>query len=121
MHAGTQRCGVFELGALARTRNEEATWSFPRRATLTGSRALLAWLIVCYAFLYAPIGFLIAFSFNASRLVTAWSGASLRWYVTLAHDPQLIGAALLSLSIATASATLALIVGTLAGYALARF
>jgi putrescine transport system permease protein len=85
------------------------------------SAALVTWLIVCYAFLYAPIGFLIAFSFNASRLVTAWSGASLRWYVTLAHDRQLIDAALLSLRIAAASATLALIVGTLAGYALARF
>jgi putrescine transport system permease protein len=53
--------------------------------------------------------------------VTAWSGFSLRWYVTLAHDPQLIDAALLSLRIAAASATLALVVGTLAGYALARF
>ena len=53
--------------------------------------------------------------------MTAWSGASLRWYVTLSHDPQLIDAALLSLRIAAASATLALIVGTLAGYALARF
>jgi putrescine transport system permease protein len=84
-------------------------------------RALLTWLIVCYAFLYAPIGFLIAFSFNASRLVTAWSGASLRWYLTLAHDRQLIDASLLSIRIAAASATLALIVGTLAGYALARF
>lgn len=82
---------------------------------------LMTWLIVCYAFLYAPIGFLVAFSFNASRLVTAWSGASMHWYVTLAHDGRLIDAALLSLRIAAASATLALIVGTLAGYALARF
>ena len=65
----------------------------------------MAWLIVCYAFLYAPIGFLIAFSFNASRLVTAWSGFSFRWYGTLAHDSQLITATLLSLRIATASAT----------------
>jgi putrescine transport system permease protein len=82
---------------------------------------LIAWLIVCYAFLYAPIGFLVALSFNASRLVTAWDGFSLRWYATLWHDQTLISAALLSLRIAATSATLALIVGTLAGYALARF
>jgi putrescine transport system permease protein len=82
---------------------------------------LIAWLIVCYAFLYAPIGFLVVLSFNASRLVTAWDGFSLRWYVTLWHDRTLISAALLSLRIAATSATLALIVGTLAGYALARF
>ena len=79
------------------------------------------WLIACYAFLYAPIAFLVALSFNASRLVTAWDGFSLRWYATLWQDQTLIAAALLSLRIAAASATLALIVGTLAGYALARF
>ena len=82
---------------------------------------LTGWLIVCYAFLYAPIAFLVLLSFNASRLVTAWDGFSLRWYETLWQDQTLIAAALLSLRIAAASATLALIVGTLAGYALARF
>jgi putrescine transport system permease protein len=60
-------------------------------------------------------------SFNDSRLVTAWAGFSLRWYATLWHDQSLITATLLSLRIAATSATLALIVGTLAGYALARF
>jgi len=59
-------------------------------------------------------------SFNASRLVTAWDGFSTRWYVALWQDQALIAAALLSLRIAAISATLALIVGTLAGYALAR-
>ena len=82
---------------------------------------LTAWLIACYAFLYAPIAFLVALSFNATRRVTAWDGFSLRWYATLWHDQALIAAALLSLRIAAASATLALILGTLAGYALARF
>jgi putrescine transport system permease protein len=82
---------------------------------------LLIWLIVCYAFFYAPIGFLIALSFNASRLVTAWNGFSLRWYDALWHDEALIAAALLSLRIAVVSATLSLLVGTAAGFALARF
>jgi putrescine transport system permease protein len=88
---------------------------------LTRSRALIAWLVLCYAFLYAPIAFLIVFSFNDSRLVTSWAGFSWRWYATLFHDSPLINAALLSLRIAAASATLATILGTLAGYALARF
>lgn len=88
---------------------------------MTRSCFLLAWLIACYAFLYAPIVFLVVFSFNASRLVTAWAGFSTRWYGVLWQDRQLIDAALLSLRIATVSATLAVIVGTLAGYALARF
>src|SRR5581483_10244883 len=75
--------------------------------------------VICYAFLYAPIAFLVAFSFNGSRLVTGWAGFSTRWYGTLAHDSNLIDAAVLSLRIAAVSATLALLVGTLAGYALA--
>jgi putrescine transport system permease protein len=82
--------------------------------------ALTTWLVGCYAFLYAPIAFLVVLSFNASRLVTAWDGFSLRWYMRLWHDEALTGAALLSLRIAAGSATLALIVGTLGGYALAR-
>ncbi|HSU07140.1 MAG TPA: ABC transporter permease subunit [Acetobacteraceae bacterium] len=85
------------------------------------NRSLGAWLIACYAFLYAPIAFLVALSFNDARLVTAWTGFSLRWYAVLWHDRALIDAALLSLRIAAASATLALIIGTIAGYALARF
>ena len=82
---------------------------------------LIAWLIVCYAFLYAPIGFLMVFSFNDFRLVTSWSGFSTRWYAVLWHDQALIDAALLSLRIAAASASIACIVGAAAGFALARF
>ena len=82
---------------------------------------IVACLVAVYAFLYLPIGFLIALSFNDSRLVTAWSGFSTRWYVALWHDPVLIDAALLSLRIAAVSASLATLVGTAAGFALARF
>jgi putrescine transport system permease protein len=82
---------------------------------------LIAWLVVCYAFLYLPIAFLIGFSFNDSRSVTAWSGFSWRWYGVLFRDRTLIEAALLSLRIASVSASMALVVGTAAGLALARF
>jgi putrescine transport system permease protein len=82
---------------------------------------LIGWLLFGYAFLYAPIVFLIAFSFNDARLVTAWAGFSWRWYGVLWQDDQLLRAALLSLRIAASSATLALVVGTLGGLALARF
>jgi putrescine transport system permease protein len=86
-----------------------------------GKGGLLAALLAGYAFLYAPIVFLIAFSFNDAKLVTAWAGFSWRWYQVLWHDEPLLKSALLSLRIAASSATLALIVGTLAGTALARF
>ena len=67
-----------------------------------------------FAFLYAPIVSLIVFSFNESKLVTVWSGFSTKWYGKLLEDPQILGAAWISLKIAFASASLALIFGTLA-------
>jgi putrescine transport system permease protein len=74
-----------------------------------------------FAFLYLPIVTLVVYSFNASKLVTVWAGFSTKWYGELVHDPALLRAAWLSLRIATMNATLALILGTLAGFALARF
>ncbi len=82
---------------------------------------LLSWLIAGYVFLYVPIALLVAFSFNESRLLTAWSGFSWRWYGMLWRDVPLRDAALLSLRIAVLSATVATLIGTAAGYALARF
>jgi putrescine transport system permease protein len=83
--------------------------------------ALTAWLVACFAFLYAPILYLIVFSFNSARLVTGWSGFSTRWYTTLWHDQAMIDATLLSLRIAAVSASLACVVGATAGFAMARF
>ena len=46
-----------------------------------------------FAFLYLPIISLVVFSFNENRLVTVWSGFSLKWYAELFADPQMLGAA----------------------------
>ena len=78
-------------------------------------------LLLGYAFLYVPVVLLVATSFNPNRLTTVLSGFSLRWYAALWADDKLIEAALLSLRIAALSATGATVLGTLAGYALARF
>jgi putrescine transport system permease protein len=74
-----------------------------------------------YAFLYLPILLLIVFSFNESRLVTVWTGFSTRWYGELLRNVRVLDAAWLSLIAAATSATIALVVGTLAGFALARY
>lgn len=84
-----------------------------------GAMRLLA-LGVGFAFLYGPILWIVLFSFNDSRLVTVWSGFSTRWYVDLARNERLLDAALLSLIVATISATLATGLGALAGFGLAR-
>ncbi|HUH40940.1 MAG TPA: ABC transporter permease subunit [Castellaniella sp.] len=77
-------------------------------------------LLLGYAFLYVPIVCLMAFSFNDSSLMTSWSGFSLRWYIELFQDSALLEAARLSLIIATLTATTAVVIGTWAGYVLAR-
>ena len=84
-------------------------------------RFLAASLLLGYAFLYVPILLLVATSFSPSRLTTVITGFSLRWYAALWQNERLIEAGLLSLRIAAVSATGATLLGTLAGYALARF
>lgn len=86
----------------------------------------LSWFIILvlvlgYVFLYGPIISLIFFSFNASKLVTVWGGFSTKWYGELVNDDQVITAFLLSLRIALISSAIATILGTIAGYVLARF
>jgi putrescine transport system permease protein len=90
---------------------------------MAGRRPILLYaaMIAGYGFLYLPILALVIYSFNASRLVTVWAGFSTRWYGELAENDRMIEAAWLSVRIAAISATLALVLGTLAGYALVRF
>jgi len=73
-----------------------------------------------YAFLYVPIAVLVIYSFNDSSIPTVWNGFSLRWYSALFANEQIISATLLSLKIALISATLATLLGTLAGLALTQ-
>lgn len=77
-----------------------------------------------FAFLYLPILSMIGFSFNASRLVTVWDAAhspTLKWYVALFQNRQIVDAAWLSVRIAVMNASGAVIIGTMAGFALVRF
>ena len=78
-------------------------------------------LVFGFAFLYVPILSLIVYSFNKSRLVTVWGGFSTQWYGRLFQNEQILNAAWLSLKIAAINATGAVMLGTLAGLALARF
>ena len=82
---------------------------------------LAVMMVLGYAFLYGPIASLVVYSFNASRLVTVWAGFSTHWYVELMHNDAIKGAALISIEIAVTAASGALVLGTLAGYALQRY
>lgn len=71
-------------------------------------------------FLYAPIAILVLYSFNDGRLVTVWSGFSLRWYRALFHDRQMLEAIWTTLRVGALSATMATGLGALAAVALVR-
>src|ERR1700691_2506914 len=77
-----------------------------------------------FAFLYIPILSLVVFSFNASKLVTVWDAAyspTLKWYHALLNNDEILDAAWISLKVAVINASGSVILGTLAGFGLARF
>ena len=77
-----------------------------------------------FAFLYVPILSMMVYSFNNSRLVTVWDSAhspTLKWYGLLFENQQIMGAAWLSMKVATLNAVFSVILGTIAGLVLARF
>lgn len=85
------------------------------------SRLIVSVLAFGYAFLYIPLFSVVFYSFNDSKLATVWGGFSTRWYGELFRNEQILDAALLSLQVAASSATLATILGTMAGLILVRF
>ena len=82
---------------------------------------LISILAIGIAILYLPMLVLIAYSFNASALVSVWGGFSTGWYTQLVHNDQILDAAWLSLKIGIIVATGSVILGTLAAIALFRF
>ena len=85
------------------------------------SRFIVSILAFGYAFLYVPLVLVVVYSFNDSRIATVWGGFSVRWYGELFRNEQILDAAFLSVRIALTSATIATVLGTMAGLALARF
>ena len=81
-----------------------------------------AWLVLAlgFAFLYLPILVLMFYSFNENKLATVWSGFSLKWYVKLFQNDQMLGAAWISIKIAFFTATAAVVLGTLAALVMTR-
>ena len=82
---------------------------------------VLCFGILGFGILYVPIAVMVAFSFNAGKLVSVWAGFSTRWYGSLITNEQLLNAFGLSLFIAFWAATIATLFGLLIAIALVRF
>ncbi|QXH35615.1 ABC transporter permease subunit [Pseudomonas muyukensis] len=77
-------------------------------------------LVLGLLFIYLPMLILVIYSFNASKLVTVWGGWSVKWYVGLLDNSQLMGSVMRSLEIALYTAVAAVALGTLAAFVLTR-
>ena len=79
------------------------------------------WLSAGYLFLYVPIFALVLYSFNDSPVPNAWRGFTLKWYVQLASDREMLNGLWLSLQIAFLTACGAVVLGTLAAFSLVKY
>ena len=90
----------------------------PRGAAEKGLR-VHTWLV--FAFFYLPILLLIILSFNDSRIVGNWDGASLRWYREMIANRPVRQALQNSVIVAFFSTIVSTVLGTMAALALERF
>jgi len=108
-------------------------WVALALALLVGGAALLAalprpfdvvllglWSTLVMIFLYLPIAFIVGHSFNDNRALEVWSRFSTRWYGEMWDNTQMTTAVKTSFIAAAVAALIAVVIGTLAGIALAR-
>ena len=79
------------------------------------------WLALVFAFLYAPLLFMVVFSFNSTRQDAVFTGFSWRWYAALTTDTRIVDGFWLSLKVATITGMLSAVLATLAAFVLVRY
>lgn len=84
-------------------------------------RALRAYGILLYAFLYLPLLVVVLYSFNASRLyLWPMSGFSLEWYRALGSDDALIRSVVNSVQVMFGAVVGSVVIGTVGALAIHR-
>ena len=78
------------------------------------------YLGVIMAFLYLPIIYLIAYSFNDGK-TSVWKGFTLKWYEALFNDTQIINSLYNTLLVAVLASVIATILGTAAAIGIYNF
>lgn len=72
------------------------------------------------AFLYLPLIYLIAYSFNDGK-TSVWKGFTLKWYVALFQDSQIMHSLYNSLLVALIASLVATVLGTMAAIGIFNF
>ncbi|MUG22231.1 ABC transporter permease subunit [Paenibacillus macerans] len=76
--------------------------------------------LIMMIFIYVPIAFIVAYSFNSSRLAADWSGFTFDWYVSLFDNRHVMEALSNSLTVAVVSMIVSTLLGTLAALAMRK-
>lgn len=87
---------------------------------MRGRRALGAYSLLVYVFLYAPIVVIVVLAFNKGRQVLNWEGFSTKWFGEALSDPTITEPLRNSLVIAVSNALIACVLGTALALALSR-
>jgi len=104
-------------GPAART----ATAPPPRGRRRDPSAPLLrGWSVLVYVFLWLPILTVVVSSFNSGRRLAVWDGFGTDWYGVALGNQGITGALRVSVVVAALTAVVAVVLGSLAGIALAR-
>ena len=77
-------------------------------------------MILLMIFFYAPIVYIIIFSFNGSRSLTHLDGFSLRWYEKMFNDRTMMESVVYTIVIAVLSTIISTIVGTVTSIGLSK-
>ena len=83
----------------------------------TFGRIMMALLLV---FFYAPIIYMIIFSFNEGKSLTAFTGFSLRWYQHMLESRDMMEALYTTFSVALLATAISTVVGTIAAIGLSK-
>ena len=109
---------VYLVGALGAIGG--AVWLGSVVAPRLSNGMLWLWGAAVLVFLYLPIAFIVGHSFNRNKALEVWSGFSTKWYGEMWDNTLLTGSMKSSLGAAAVAALISVILGTLAGIALAR-
>src|SRR5687767_8400947 len=81
---------------------------------------LRTYAVLVYVFLFTPILVVIIYSFNKGRFLMNWDGFGTNWYGVALENKGIQTALATSLRVAAANSVVAVVLGTMAGIALAR-
>jgi len=91
-----------------------------RRGADGPTLALRVWAVLVFAFLYLPILFVVLYSFNRGRFLLNWRGFGTNWYREALQNGDIRSTLTTSLVVGALSSLVAVVLGSLAGIALAR-